>query len=75
VHVGRAGKAPGTGSRAAEHRKEFRKEKLIVALRGDATISDNSRGCEYPGRLVFLKSRKQAIERAVSLGRHFPKRT
>ena len=74
VHVGRAGKAPRTGSRAAEHRKELGKERLIVALRSNATISDHSRGCEHPGRLVLLKSREQAVERAVSPGRHFLKR-
>ena len=73
MHVRRNGKSPGSGRSAAEHCKELGKEKLIVALRCDATISDNSRGCVHTSRLVLLKSCEQGIERAVSLDRHFPR--
>jgi hypothetical protein len=71
MHVGRDRKPPASGRRAAEHCKKVGKEKLIVALCCNATISDNSRSCEHARRLVPLESREQIVERSVSLDRTY----
>src|SRR5262245_32510924 len=70
VYVGGDGKPPGSRGCAAEHCKELGKEKLIVTLCCDATISDNCSSCKHARRLALLKSHKQVVERTV-----FPDRT